>query len=390
MFSLIIFTLILAGDGWWWIFLNRQARRAGLSLGWRRLISGIMGTTIGLVLLLIAARVLQLRIHVLPEDVVSWLFIWHVLFVPCLTVLSLFSESLRKGFAYLRPQRAEAPVAERRRFLTGALIVIPPAVAVACTAHAAMTEDDLRIRRVQLRLKNLPPALDGLTIAQMTDPHLGSFMSNAKYRKIIDITNSLDADLVLQTGDLINVSLGDLPDGIEMVRAFKSRYGVYCCQGNHDVIIDREAFERDTKRANINMLLDEARDLTIRGTPLRLAGVRWWGSRDDVMQKAFADAFPADLRDKFTLMMAHHPHFFDITAAAGVPLTLSGHTHGGQLALTQNIGVGPMMYRYWSGEYRKGDNACFVSNGTGNWFPLRINVPCEIIHLTLRCAQDMA
>src|SRR2546421_5506017 len=92
-------------------------------------------------------------------------------------------------------------------------------------------------------------------------------------------------------------------------------------------------------------------------------------------------------RDQFQILLAHHPHAFDPAAAAGIPLTLSGHTHGGQLMLNERLGAGPVMFRYWSGLYRKPDgNALFVSNGVGNWFPLRLHAPAEIVHLTLRSA----
>ena len=80
---------------------------------------------------------------------------------------------------------------------------------------------------------------------------------------------------------------------------------------------------------------------------------------------------------------------FDAAAASGVPLTVSGHTHGGQLMLTDDFGFGPLMYRYWSGLYRKPEEngaALVVSNGVGNWFPVRTRAPAEIIALTLRQA----
>ena len=81
--------------------------------------------------------------------------------------------------------------------------------------------------------------------------------------------------------------------------------------------------------------------------------------------------------------MAHHPHAFDPAAAAGLPLVLSGHTHGGQLNLSDRVGFGPLFYRYWSGRYAKPGSRLVVSNGVGNWFPLRVRAPAEIIHLTL-------
>jgi predicted MPP superfamily phosphohydrolase len=86
----------------------------------------------------------------------------------------------------------------------------------------------------------------------------------------------------------------------------------------------------------------------------------------------------------FPIFLAHHPHLFDGAAAAGLPLVLAGHTHGGQLMLSDNVGVGPLRFRYWSGTYRRGDARLFVNNGVGNWFPLRVNAPAEIVKLTLR------
>jgi predicted MPP superfamily phosphohydrolase len=85
--------------------------------------------------------------------------------------------------------------------------------------------------------------------------------------------------------------------------------------------------------------------------------------------------------------LAHHPHALDEAADAGLPLVLSGHTHGGQLMLTDGIGMGHILFKYISGHYRKGNSQLIVSNGVGNWFPLRTHAPAEIIHLTLRVAS---
>jgi predicted MPP superfamily phosphohydrolase len=88
--------------------------------------------------------------------------------------------------------------------------------------------------------------------------------------------------------------------------------------------------------------------------------------------------------DALPILLAHHPHAFDRAADYGIPLTLAGHTHGGQLNLTDEIGVGKAMFKYVSGLYRQRDSALVVSNGVGNWFPIRINAPAELVHITLR------
>jgi len=85
----------------------------------------------------------------------------------------------------------------------------------------------------------------------------------------------------------------------------------------------------------------------------------------------------------FPILLAHHPHSWDEAAARGIPLVLSGHTHGGQIMLTPTIGAGPLRFKYWSGLYQKPGSSLIVSNGVGNWFPLRVNAPAEILHITL-------
>ena len=69
-----------------------------------------------------------------------------------------------------------------------------------------------------------------------------------------------------------------------------------------------------------------------------------------------------------------------------LPLTLAGHTHGGEFMFDSKHGLGPALFRYWSGLYTRGRSQMIVANGVGNWLPIRINAPAEIVHLTLRCA----
>lgn len=389
-FVLSIIGLMLAADAWWWRFAHRLSRRAGLGRGWRIAIGITMSTAILGLILLLVARMLRMHGMIMPEWAVKLVFIWHFLVLPLVFLPSVIGKTLLWfKRAVLPPKRdAEAgPVnASRRAFLAQAAVVVPPAITLAMAGHSAMARDDFRVRRLDVPLKNLPPALEGLTIAQITDPHVGSFMSDAKYQAIIRATNELDADLILQGGDLINHSLNDLPDGIQMLRQMRARYGVLSCQGNHDCIESRAKFEEITRRADVGMLLDESRVLQINGQALQVIAPRWGSRSDDGVRAGVERVLKQRRSDAFAILLAHHPHAFDSASDAGVPLTLGGHTHGGQFQLIEDVGFGPLMYKYWSGLYRKGDSATVISNGIGNWFPLRINVPCEIIHLTLRRA----
>jgi predicted MPP superfamily phosphohydrolase len=204
--------------------------------------------------------------------------------------------------------------------------------------------------------------------------------------------NDLRSELVLVTGDLINGALHELPEGIDAVRRLDARSGVYMIEGNHDLFQGREAFESRVKASGIPLLVNETEQLTVRGHPVQLLGLRWGGPRfrrrsgydDATIAASFAELIAVRDPEAFPILLAHHPHAFDPAAAAQIPLTLSGHTHGGQLMLNAETGFGPLMFRYWSGHYAQGDSHLIVSNGVGNWFPLRTRAPAEIIHLTLR------
>jgi predicted MPP superfamily phosphohydrolase len=244
-----------------------------------------------------------------------------------------------------------------------------------------------RVRPLDLPLPGLPPELDGLRIALVSDLHVGTFTSGQAVKRIVEATNRLDADLVLLPGDLINNSLTDLSDALDAVSNMQSRYGSYLCVGNHDLIDDGPEFVRRAK-ARVELLVDESRTVTIRGQPVQLLGLPW-NLGEDRIARSVGELARRRTPGAFPILLAHHPHAFDAAAAAGFPLTLSGHTHGGQLMLSDGVGFGPLMYRYWSGLYRKPehhDAALVVSNGVGHWFPLRTGAPAEIIHLTLRRA----
>ena len=131
------------------------------------------------------------------------------------------------------------------------------------------------------------------------------------------------------------------------------------------------------------MLRGDSATTMIRGQRVQLLGLPWNHSVAGMRDSAAALLARRD-PGAWPLLLAHHPHAWDF--ADEIPLTLSGHTHGGQLMLTGRLGAGSLFYRYWSGLYSRPSGALVVSNGVGNWFPVRIQAPAEILHLTLRRA----
>ena len=140
----------------------------------------------------------------------------------------------------------------------------------------------LRVRRFTLALPALPRALDGLTIAHVTDIHVGRLTCGRAVREMVAKTNALRADLVLMTGDLIDYALSDLPEAIAAVKAMEGRYGLWMIEGNHDLADDAGEFQRRIKAAGLRLLQDASAITQVRGCPVQIFGLRWlrgWRAR---------------------------------------------------------------------------------------------------------------
>ncbi|MEO7934485.1 MAG: metallophosphoesterase [Chthoniobacterales bacterium] len=390
---LAILGLLIVLDLVWWRLSHRWLRG---KTHWRVfnavfLLAQILGFGF-----LITGRVAGIRWN-LPTPWMASIYLWHLLILPLLLVIGivalpvlLFVFWKRRKSPRVGLHSTETPVVQtRRQFLLTAAVVAPPLVNIALTGFSQGQLEQFRVREMTLRLADLPPALDGVTICHVTDLHVGPFTSERVIRRVVDKVNSLRADLVLFTGDLINSKLRELPVGIDFLRALDGP--VVSIEGNHDLFEGRAAFENAVRAAGLRLLINEAEVLPVRGVPVQLLGLRWGGpgenaraSGDDLIGESMRELLT--LRDPaaFPILLAHHPHAFDPAIAARLPLTLSGHTHGGQLMLNPQVGAGPLMFRYWSGHYQRGASQMVVGNGVGNWFPLRTAAPAEIIHLTLR------
>ncbi|MEY2439169.1 MAG: uncharacterized protein QOI34_554 [Verrucomicrobiota bacterium] len=382
---------------WCWL-LVRIARRV-----WgRTVLSVFMAAQILSFIWLIGGRLLHLGWdRALPKFAVTAMFIWHFLglgllsllgiaLIPVLLVWNIVSKARRSRVHIPKPASDPAGHYSRRDFIGLTVAMAPPLFTLSLTGIALSQLNYFRVRRLVLPITNLPIALDHLTITQVSDMHVGRFTSGSVLQKMVSTVNNLRSDLVVLTGDLINDSLSDLSEGLDLVRAMDPRFGLYLIEGNHDLIDNGEEFERRVKASGIAFLLDETATVVVRGAPVQLLGLSWTRTRGEKRDQAISQSVRELLRlratDAFPILLAHHPHAFDAAAEAGLPLTLSGHTHGGQLMLNEQTGFGPAMFRYWSGLYQRVDSKLIVSNGVGNWFPLRINAPAEIVHITLRRA----
>jgi predicted MPP superfamily phosphohydrolase len=288
--------------------------------------------------------------------------------------------------------------------LTAGVLGAPVVMQIAGASVGMSQLDHFRVREIVVRLPQLPVDFEGFVIAHVTDTHVGRFTSGATLTAIAEAVNSLKADCVVHTGDLINDSLEDLPAAKAMLAKFRSVHGTFLVEGNHDLFESRTRFVQGLQTqemwdAGLRVLLNNGATIERGSGKLQLLGMRWGNAktediRTDRAAGAMLNEHAAEIdrvRDAraFSVLLAHHPHAFDRAIARAIPLTLAGHTHGGQINVLPSVGPATMSYRYISGLYERvsasGERvACIVGNGTGNWFPLRVQAPAEIVRVVLR------
>lgn len=384
IFLMILGSIIAADVAWWWR-AHRLCEDTNHPGAWKWGVGLFMGSQLGLILWIIAARRIGPAAPTPPDWVMSFIYLWHLLVMPATLVAALgwgLSAGVRMGWDRLR-RRPEPPVdSARRRLIAGAVIAAPPLLTGGLVGYSIPHLQQFRTRRILVPLAGLPPELEGLRIAHVSDLHVGTFTNDRLLRRIVSAVSALDADLVAMPGDLINNRISDLSAALDAVTNIQASHAPLLCIGNHDMIEDGAAFIQRSKE-RVDLLVNESRTLTIRGREVQVLGLPW--ARGEARIGAAVARIAEQVRPgAFPILLAHHPHAFDPAAQAGIPLTLSGHTHGGQLMLNERVGFGPAMFRYWTGLYRKESGASLVvSNGVGHWYPVRTAAPAEIIEVEL-------
>ncbi len=253
------------------------------------------------------------------------------------------------------------------------------------------------VKRVDVPIRGLPQALEGFTIAQLSDIHVGPTIKSGYIQRIVDAVNRLGADTIAITGDLVDGSVPELREHIAPLAGLRARHGTFVVTGNHEYYAGAHAWIAELRRLGLKVLLNEhvvLQTRNVRGaqtdeelfeSALVLAGVT------DFTAGHFDAAHASDphlaLHDAPPLvhtrvLLAHQPRSAPLAAAAGYQLQLSGHTHGGQF-FPWNFFV-PMQQPFTAGLHRLHDMWVYVSRGTGYWGPpKRFGAPSEITLLTL-------
>jgi len=270
-----------------------------------------------------------------------------------------------------------------------------------------------RVYRVEIPISNLPAAFDGMTIAQLSDIHMSGYMPRAQVRRAVDMANDLGADLAVVTGDFITGAGDPLEECVEEIRRLSAPFGIYGCNGNHEIYADAEDRAQDLfTQQGMKLLRHENTLITFRGAQLNLIGVDYQRERAPGGRKvsSLIGIEPLIRKDIPNILLSHNPNSFNRAAELGVELSLAGHTHGGQIQveiLDHRLSPARFITDYVAGLYMRPlftpaktvasqkflhattlqgpHSAIYVNRGLGTvGAPVRLGVPPEISLLILR------
>jgi uncharacterized protein len=279
--------------------------------------------------------------------------------------------------------------AGRRRALNLAGNVAIAAPFVALGYGALIERSKFHLREIDVFLPGLAPGLDGLRILQVSDIHMGPFLSESELARVIDMGMESKPDLAVITGDLISTHGDPLDACIRQLTRIKAPAGIFGCMGNHEHYAHAEEYtERAAARVGIRFLRGHAQQLQIGGATLNLAGVdHQWSTRG---KKFLAGAERMVVPGTLNLLLSHNPAVFPVAARQGYNLMLSGHTHGGQINVEiydQFITPARFFTPYIYGLYQSQGATAYVTRGIGTiGIPARIGAPPEVSVIRLRKA----
>ena len=237
---------------------------------------------------------------------------------------------------------------------------------------------------VDIPLRDLPRALEGFTIAQISDVHVGPTIKRPFVEGIVERVNAMDADLVAITGDVVDGSVRDLAHHTEPLARLRSRHGTYAVTGNHEYYSGAHAWIEELERLGARVLMNEHVVIDHDGAPIAVAGVTDYSAHqfDPAHRSDPERAARGAPRGAVKVLLAHQPRSARAAAHAGFDLQLSGHTHGGQF-WPWNFFV-RLQQPFTAGLERLDRMWIYISRGTGYWGPpMRFGIPSEITRIRL-------
>lgn len=253
----------------------------------------------------------------------------------------------------------------------------------------------LHVRELAASFPDMPNGLDGLRIVQLSDLHVGPQTSRRFLDRVRSAVSAARADLIVITGDLVDDHAPDVAHYARALGDLSAPLGVYVVPGNHDVYAEWPAVRTALERLPVTILVNESRVLEWGEERLAVAGTGdpagWW-----LMASRAAPDIDATLREVpegvFTIALAHNPSLWSALADRGVHLTLSGHTHWGQLAVPAfKWSLAGMFLEHSMGVLSRDASLLYIHPGTGFWgIPFRIGARPEVTVISLRRDSRLA
>lgn len=299
---------------------------------------------------------------------------------------------------FIKKKPEQKPKLEQRRdFLISTGWTVAAVPYLITTNGGLNTKGNLDVKTVEIPILGLPQELNGMWIAQISDLHLGSFFDKSIMSRAISKISSLGADAIMLTGDFVNYDPREYEKYYKTMKEFSKLKNVFACLGNHDHYMlqrDTENLEDMIRGSGINLLINESAIFEKGKGRINIAGI------DNIGHGQQYGDFDKTLKDVDqnlkTIMLAHDPRNWDLSINSKLPidLTLSGHTHGGQLVfefMNERFSPVQFIYKQWAGLYTNKDQHIYVNTGIGTVGPpMRIGVPPEITLIKLVPAPNLA
>jgi predicted MPP superfamily phosphohydrolase len=286
-------------------------------------------------------------------------------------------------------------------FLSGSLI-LSASVFLVIVSGVFFTRKNVELRTKDLYFDDLPEQLDGLRIVQISDIHLGTFgHDESVVKKSLSTVQSVKPDLLLFTGDIVNNFADEFMGYESYLSDFQAKYGKFAILGNHDYgdyyqwpdsLLKKSnlaQIKTNIEKCGFQLLLNQSKNIQIKDTSLTLIGVENWGHKPFPQYADLKSAMKNIPEKSFKILMSHDPAHWEavVVPQTNIPLTLSGHTHGGQFALKiAGIEFSPIYFvqKYWGGLYKNDNQFLYVNRGLGTiGFAGRIESNPEVTLLIL-------
>jgi uncharacterized protein len=328
-------------------------------------------------------------------------------------IIVLFIDDIIRGVKWIASYFNDNPTKEtlpgaaiRRSEFLAKTALIAATVPFGTMAYGILSgAHDYRVKRVSVKLPNLPKSFDGLTIGHVSDIHSGSFFNKTAVKGGVEMMMKEKPDLIFFTGDLVNNQSSEVKDYINIFDKFKAPLGVYSVTGNHDYgdyhrwssIDAKQDNFRDLMEAhrlmNFRLLMNENHIIEQSGEKLAILGNENWGGGRFAKYGKLDRAYRGTEEASVKLLLSHDPSHWDAQVRPLYPdvdVMFSGHTHGFQFGVEiGNFKWSPSQYAYkqWAGLYQQGAQYLYVNRGFGYLgYPGRIGMPPELTILELKRA----